>query len=241
MADLAERVVRVRLLLETLEDPYAIVRGSLVPDSGPAASRYVPCGACGGRGERRARGGWVFCLSCDGRGERRRERGEEAWDAYIGLPLAEANELPRQPAVKRQLPEEAYEQTYTWERLRQSYDRHGSYRQIRVQLDWLSLAAPLRHGLVKGVLVNHEPKRLDRRMRAELDLGVVMIARRIPTVRVPPWLIERSRASERRNTIEALAADGFTAGEIARRTGIPKRTVRKKLGEIRLRSAGTAA
>jgi hypothetical protein len=228
MADLAERVVRVRLLLETLNDPYPTPRGALVSDPGPAPSRYVPCETCKRRGELRMRGGWALCLVCDGRGWKRRED-EPAWDAYVELPLVEAAALPREPATKLQLPEQIREETYGWERLRQTYDRHGSYKAIRVQLDWLSLVAPLRFRLVRTVLVDHEPRHLDIGMRVQLDLGVVMIARRIPHVRVPPWLIEESAAARRRDTIEALAADGFTAGQIARRLGVTKETVRRKL------------
>jgi|SRR5262245_2393051 len=238
---LAEKVMRVRLLLETLNEPYPTPRGALATDSGPAPSRYVPCGACGARGERRERGGWVLCLACDGRGERRSERGEEPWDAYIGMSVAQANELPREPPTRLLIPEAIREATYGWERLRHTYDRHGSYQQVRRELDRLALDAPLRFRLVRAVLVDHEPRQLDARMQSEMDLGVATIALRIKSVRVPPWLLERSRAAERRNTIEMLAADGLSAGEIARRTGIPKRTVRKRLARVKLAPTGTTA
>lgn len=228
MADLAERVIRVRLLLETLNDPYPTPRGALDPDSGPAASRYVPCETCRGRGELRERSRWVLCLICDGRGWKRRED-EPEWDAYVELPLVEANALPREPTTRTVLPDAVRDETYGWERLRQTYDRHGSYKQVRVQLDWLSLVRPVRFQLVQAVLVNHEPRLLDVAMQLEMQLGVVMIARRISVVRVPPWLIERSAAAEKRNTIEALAADGFGAGQIARRLGLSKESVRRKL------------
>lgn len=237
VTDLAERVVRVRLLLETLDDPYPTPRGALVSDPGPAPSRYVPCETCKGRGELRHRGGWGLCLICDGRGWKRRESGEPAWDAYVGLPLIEAAALPREAPTRLPLPEEVREASYGWERLRQAYDRQGSYKNLRLQLDWLSLAAPLRFRLVRTVLVEHEPRELAPAMRVELDLGVVMIARRMPTVRVPPWLIERSAAAERRNTVDALAAEGFSAGEIARRLGTSKEAVRRKLKRNAIGSA----
>lgn len=229
MADLPERVMRVRLLLETLNDPYPTPRGALVSDPGPAPSRYVPCETCLRRGEVRTRGGWLLCLVCDGRGWKRRE-GEPAWDAYVELPLVDAAELPREPGTKLSLPDHVHEETYGWERLRRTYDRHGSYKAIRIQLDWLSLAAPLRHRLVRTVIVDHEPRVISARMGTELHLGVLMITRRMPgTVRVPPWLLEKSTAAEKRNTIEALAADGYTAGQIAQRLGVTKESVRRKL------------
>src|SRR5262245_5411810 len=236
MPNLAERVVRVRLLLETLEDPYPTPRGALQTDSGPAPSRYVPCETCQGHGERRERRGWVICLVCDGRGEKRRER-EPAWDAYVGLPLDEANALPRAPTLSSTVPEHVHEQTYMWERLRRTYDRHGSYAQVRTQLDWLSLVAPQRFHLVRVVLVEHQPREIDSTMHREMCFGVVMIARRIPNPRVPPWLIERTAAEEKRDSIAALAADGFTAGQIAKRIGLPKEAVRRKLKGIALASA----
>jgi len=230
MADLAERVARVRLLLETLNDPYPTPRGALEPDSGPAPSRYVPCDGCSGRGERRVAGGWVLCLACDGRGEKRRERGEPPWDAYIGLPLADAAELPREPTPPRIVADQ--EESFGWERLRRTYDRHGSYRALRAQLDWLSLDDPVKYRLVRTVLVEHEPRELDAAMRTQLDLGVLVIARRMRSVRVPPWLIERTAADTQRATIEELARDGMRAGEIAKRLGITKEAAKRKLKRI---------
>lgn len=229
MADLADRVLRVRLLLETLNDPYPTPRGALVPDSGPAPSRYVPCETCLRRGEVRVRSGWLLCLICDGRGWKRRE-GEAEWDAYVELPVIEAAVLPRELGKAAPVPAQVHEETFGWERLRKSYDRQGSYKAARVQLDWLSLEAPLRHRLVRTVVVEHEPRVLTAGMGTELHLGVLMITQRMPhTVRVPPWLLEKSTAAEKRTTIEALAADGFSAGEIARRLGVTKESVRRKL------------
>lgn len=229
--------MRVRLLLETLNDYIPTPRSALETDSGPSPSRYVPCDGCNGRGERRVAGGWVMCLVCDGRGERRREARDEPWDAYIRLPLVDANELPREPPLGSTISDEIREQTYGWERVRRAYERNGSYRQVRVQLDWLSIERPQRFRLVQTVLVDHEPRELDATMKLEMDLGVVMIARRISNPRVPAWLMERSAAAEKRDSIATLAADGFSAGEIAKRIGLPKEAVRRKLKRIGVASA----
>src|SRR5215467_4876054 len=94
MSDLADRVQRVRLLLDTLDDPYPQPSTALRPDSGPAASAYVPCETCRRAGEVRVRGGWQLCLLCDGRGWRRRQAGDPEWDAYVELPVVEAAALP---------------------------------------------------------------------------------------------------------------------------------------------------
>lgn len=223
MSDLAERVQRVRLLLDTLNDPYPTPRGALAPDAGPSPSRYVPCESCRSTGELRVRGGWQLCLLCDGLGWKRRSH-EPPWDAYLELPLDEAAQLP-QAIVSRSPSQEP--DAFTWERLRRRYDRHGSYGELRRQLDRLSLEHLPRYRLVRAVLVDHEPRRLDRRGQLELDLGVVSIAIRMRTVRVPAWLIERTAAEKRTTTIAELVARGLGSGEIAKRLGVPKSTVRK--------------
>jgi len=229
MSDLADRVQRVRLLLDTLDDPYPQPSPALRPESGPAPSAYVPCESCRRAGEVRVRGGWQLCLLCDGRGWRRRESGEEAWDAYLDLPLAEASALPV-PITPRSSPPDHAEESYAWERDRRRYDRHGSYRELRMQLDRLALVAARRYWLVRGVLVEHQPLALAPAHVVQLDLGVIQLALWMPVVKVPGWLIERTRSSDRQLSIAELAASGLTVGEIAKRTGIPKRTVRKRLG-----------
>ena len=223
--EIAERVQRVVLLLQTLNDPYPTPRIALVPDSGPSPSRYVPCETCQRRGEVRARGGWLLCLVCDGRGWKRRER-EPAWDAYLQLPLDEAAQLPRAPGVRRPALDDG---GYVWERLRARYDAHGSYAALRSQLCWLAHTAPHRHALVVAVHVEHDARRLDARARRDLDLGVLAITLRLGRVRVPTWLIEQTSAERRRATLAGLAADGLGAGEIARRLGIPKKVVQRQL------------
>lgn len=238
-ASLAERTQRVRLLLETLNDPYPTPRGALRSDAGPAPSKYVPCQTCRRTGWVKQRRRYVLCLLCDGRGWKRRTAGDIPWDAYLEMPLAEAADLPREatPVSLRRVDEEVaeaegrYERlSYAWERLQAAYERHGSYAEIRRQLVWLEQVEPRRHKLVRAVLVDHEPRRLEARLERELDLGVLQIALRMKSVRVPPWLIERSAAAERRATIADLAAQGLRAGEIARVLGLPKKVVRRRLG-----------
>jgi hypothetical protein len=226
VSDLADRVQRVRLLLDTLNDPYPTPRGALVPDAGPSPSRYVPCESCRSQGEQRVRGGWQLCLLCDGLGWKRREH-EQPWDAYLEMPLADAAALPQTIAARAPLV--VADDAFTWERLRRRYDRHGSYQELRRQLDWLSLDDPPRARLVRIVLVDHEPRQLDRRGQLDLDLGVLAIALRMRTVRVPGWLIERTAADKRVETIEGLAEAGLGPGEIGRRLGMSKHAVQRKL------------
>lgn len=224
--DLADRVQRVRLLLDTLNDPYPSPHTSLEPDSGPAPSRYVPCETCRRRGWIRRRQGETLCLGCDGRGWRRRAHDDVAWDAYLEMPLDEAAELGRESLPAR-LPAEG-EPPYVWERLLHLYERHGSYRELRRRLDALALSHPHRYRLVRAVLVDHEPRRLDERAALELELGVVHLAMRMRAVRVPAWLWERSAAAENRS-IESLAAMGMKPGKIALALGITRERVKRTL------------
>jgi len=224
LLSLSERAQRVCLLLETLNDPYPTPRGSIEPGSGPSPSRYVPCETCRRRGEIRVRQGWALCLLCDGTGWKLREH-EPPWDAYLELPLEEANQLPQAIVPAKGSAEPGWP---LWDPVRVLYDRHGSYRELRRQLDWLSLAHPQRYLLVRRVLVDHEPRRLDRAAGLELRIGVVMLARRMPSVRVPGWLIEKGNA-ERNRTIEGLAAEGLTPGQIARELGLSRDAVKRKL------------
>src|SRR5262249_50959100 len=157
LSGLAEHVSRVRLLLETLNEPYPTPRGALEPDSGPAASRYVPCETCRAAGEVRVRGGWQLCLLCDGQGWRRRQRGEVEYEGYLEMPLAEAVSLPVVSPKRVRVLAEAEPDAYAWERARASYDRHGSYAVVRRGLVWLAVVHPPRHKLVQAVLVDHEP------------------------------------------------------------------------------------
>jgi hypothetical protein len=232
LLSLAERAQRVYLLLDTLNDPYPTPRGSIEPGSGPSPSHYVPCETCRRRGEVRARGGWVICLVCDGTGWKRREH-EPPWDAYMELPLDEANELPRATSPPRLAPID--EEGFAWEVVRRRYDRHGSYRELRRHLDWLSLTHPGRYLLVRRILVDHEPREIDRRTGVELRVGVVLIARRMPIVKVPGWLIERGNADQNR-TVEALADAGMKPGAIARELGLTREVVKRKLRKKRQRS-----
>jgi hypothetical protein len=243
MPDLQDRVARVRLLLETLNDPYPTPQGALRSDSGPAASRYVPCETCRTRGRVRSRSAFILCLICDGVGWRPREPRDVEWDAYVGLPVEEAAQLSVMGLGSRTA-EPEQDPPYFWERLRSSYDRHGSYKEVRLRLDQLSRVQPRRYRLVRAVLVDKEPRRLTEPDEVHLALGVVEIALRMRSVRVPPWIIERSAAAERRSTVEALAADGYSAGEIARRTGLTKEAVRRRMrrsGAIRSGHAGIPA
>lgn len=237
MAELADRVQRVRLLLETLNDPYPTPRSALRSDSGPAASRYVPCETCRRSGWVRRRRGvaTTLCLACDGHGWRRRQRDEPEWDAYLAMPVLEAVTLPVEAASRpRQEPEEGKEPGYGWERLKDAYERRGSYKELRLRLDDLSQSAPRRHRLIRLHLVDQEPVELVLDDAHQIDLGVVTLALKMRSVRVPPWLLEHEQQSTNAH-VRALAAEGMKPGQIAARLGINPEVVKRTLRRTRQR------
>jgi DNA-binding MarR family transcriptional regulator len=226
MYDLVERVQRVRLLLETLNDPYPTVRGALRSDSGPAASRYVPCETCRRTGwVRRRRNLESLCLACDGRGWRRRQVDEAEWDAYLELPVAEAVQLPTETTHRPLVQDDG---GYGWERLQQAYERAGSYGEVRLRLEQLGAHHRRRYRLIRIVLVDGEPLVLARRDETELDLGVLWVTLRMRSIRVPAWLMEHE-ARTANLTVAALAADGYKPSQIAARLGMTKDAVKRTL------------
>jgi hypothetical protein len=232
VSDLADRVTRVRLLLETLNDPYPTPRSALRSDSGPAASRYVPCEDCRRAGwVRKRRGLLVLCLSCDGHGWRRRQRGDGEWDAYVGLPVSEAVTLPVEIVPRPAILDDA-ERGYAWERLKASYERRGSYKEVRFRHGQLASHAPLRHHLIQVILIDQEPYELAPSHKREIDLGVVSIALKMRSVRVPPWLLQHEQETVNA-TVRSLAAQGLKPGQIAGRLGLSpeavKRTLRRQI------------
>jgi hypothetical protein len=227
--NLLDRVERTRLLLTTMNDWLPTPQGALRSDSGPAASRYVPCETCRATGWIRVRRGRLLCLVCDGQGWKRREPGEVEWDAYTGLPVEQAASLPSMAVAPRRQENDAVEEAYAWERARQSQDRHGSYKEVRIRLGQLADVHRRRHRLVVVALVDKEPVSLSPWDDTEVTLGVTWIALRMRSIRVPGWIMERSAAAEKRDSIEGLVQDGYSAGEIARRTGMTKEAVRRRI------------
>lgn len=231
-----QRVEGVRLLLESLNEPYPSLRGALRPDSGPAASRYLPCETCRSTGHIRARGGYVLCLLCDGTGRKRRGKGDPKWDAYLGMRVEEAAQLPQELPSRPRAAEDG--DSYAWERAKRLHDRRGSYPELRRHLEWLRSTEPRRHHLVMVVLVEQLPRVVTPRAQLEVDLGVLTLALRMKVVRVPHWLREPTKRIE---TVATLAASGLQAGEIARHLGMTKKAVRRQLKRVESKEAGVPA
>lgn len=242
MPRLAERVHRVRLLLVTLNDGYPTVRGAIETPSGVVEGRRVPCLDCLRRGWVTTRSGRALCLICDGRGWKLRTD-EEPWDEYVELPTEEAAQLPVMPsappaaAILARLADEQAERegryhslAYGWERAREAADRKGSYGELRRSLERMSSAKPRMHRLVTTQLVNGEQRQLSAGASTSIELGVVWVAldMRGP-IRVPFWVMDRHRAEATLDTVTTLSRDGLSPGQIAARTGMTKKAVKRRL------------
>lgn len=242
MPRLAERVHKVRLLLVTLNDGYPTPQGSLDAPSGVSEGRRVPCDDCKRRGRIRTRQGEVLCLLCDGSGWKRRTV-EDPWDEYVGLPTAEAAQLPVMPsappvdAILARLADEQAERegrlaglAYGWERARAAAERRGSYRELRRSLDRMRDERPGWHRLLVAKLVNDEPRAYTARAATVVELGIVWVAldMRGP-VKVPHWVMERERADRARDSVELLAHDGLSPAQIATRLGMSRKAVKRRL------------
>ena len=251
-----ERIHAVRILLTTLNDylPVPSTSSGLISQSslpGPAPGKRVPCGYCRRTGKVSTRAGRRHCPVCTGSGWRRRRgpsnpshpRYEEPWDEYTAQPVTEQTSqrvssmsareldvqleiLARMAAVRAGVVDH---ERYGWERERILHDRKGSYSELRRALRSLEQRWPaghleLRRRYFLGVTV-----RLSAFEQLLADAGEEWLARTMRgPIRVPPWLAEQS-AKRKARSVKELAAEGMTAGEIARELRVPKGTVQRQL------------
>jgi hypothetical protein len=184
--ELAERIRRVRILLATLDEPYPQPRIAVEPDSGPAASKRVPCTACERRG----------CIVCDQTGWRRRRAGEEEWDEYVDAPISEAIKpigisgvYNREESIRRLGQEIAkleadaaaregrYDhERYGWEKQLAARDRHGSYAELgraleRLRSEWDEFYSALRSCYFVGI-----PVAMSEGRRLRVDCAEALLA-----------------------------------------------------------------
>lgn len=251
-----ERVQAVQILLTSVLDylPTPVTSTGLIARSslpGPAPGKRVPCGHC------RRTGMLVYrnrtqrtCLVCDGTGWRRRRGSrnpshpeyEQPFDEYTGMPIEEEAQHPAamssstRDLVLDQL-DHASElregridgERYGWERERASYDRQGSYRELRRVLALLHVEWPIGYEQIfrfylRGLVF--QPSLFDRQL---CDIAEEWVAREMRwAIRIPPWLQERA-GKDRQVSVADLAKEGLTPGAIARRLRIPKAKVKRML------------
>lgn len=254
-----QRIVAVRILLVSVLDylPSPVTSSGLLSRSslpGPAPGKRVPCTYCRRTGNVRYRNRPSrLCPLCTGTGWRlRRKTDEQPWDEYVGEPVEEAStQHPRsmtKPELHGALERLQFEQDvregrtegerFGWERERASYDRQGSYKELRRAVSRLYVLWPpgylqINRFYFRGL--SFQPSLFDRQT---CDVAEEWLAREMRgPVRVPSWLIERE-ADSRKGTVAELAAAGMTAGQIARRLGIPKAKVRRLLTVLSSQASG---
>jgi hypothetical protein len=245
-----QRIANVRILLSSFFDylPTPVTSSGLIARaslSGPAPGKRVPCGHCRRTGRiRLVRSGTRPCPVCDGAGWRVRRGSrnpshstyEQPWDEYTRQPV-EAEEDQHPHSMTRHQLDRALEQLETyergerfgWERERQVYERRGSYAELALALDRLAEQWPpgylqIKRQYLRGLYF--EPSAMSRLF---CEVAEEWLAREMRgEIRVPVWLQEQVAAS-RELTIQELAEQGMTAGQIARRLRIPKLKVQRTL------------
>jgi len=192
-----------------------------------------------------------ICPVCDGYGWRPR-RGpthlpshpdyEQPWDEYVEAPVADAEQHPH--AMDEHVRERLIEQLdrdrqaregdisterYSWERERQTYDRKGSYPELRRSLDRLFRFWPMGYLQVRRTYLRGLGVELTPSDRLILEAAEEWIAREMRgPIRVPPWLEEHT-GMVRQKSVAELARVGLSAGQIARALRIPKQKVKRLL------------
>lgn len=238
MADEPERLFRTRLLLETLFDylPRA-GRSAIQSLSGPAPSRYVPCGVCHGKGRVLLGQKRRLCQACEGQGWRRRRRGEPTYDDYTGeqvgtedvqAPVRCMTAAELTAAISRIERDQAEREgrvapndELPWVRKQDAQWNNGDYKRLLWALDFLSPEHPVEmralwHYYVLGWDYPSE-------MRDKLiERGLRMLASHMPhEIRVPPWYLPDPQAQKsstwRGRTMQHEKARGIRNDEIRQR------------------------
>lgn len=228
--ELKERAEKVRALLDTLNDylpgPTTIELGAA---PGASASKYHPCTHCKRTG--RIKNG-NLCVVCFGEGWRTRRPSEVEWDRYLEMPVHEAMEYTattNYKTTKRHIPAQSDEESFAWERAKKTYYKHGSYKELESAYWKLHKLYPENAWVIRHKYMRGMPLTTQREIMLE-EMGIIWLAANMRTVRVPPWLMENT---DRKTTIEDLAAQGHGPGYIAKRLKMSKRKVRKILKKIR--------
>jgi hypothetical protein len=253
-----QRVQLVRILLASMLDylPAPLTASGLIARTappGPAPGKRVPCGYCRQTGRVRVIRGSRICPVCEGFGWRTR-RGprdkpthpdyEDPWDEYTEQPVAEAVQHP--PAMSSFLVDrilerlereqavrdgDASSERYGWERERVAYDRKGSYNELRRALKLLHRKWPTGYLQVRRVYLRGLTFEQSESDWFYLQAAEEWLARTMRgPIRVPAWLREQS-AEIRQRSVAELAAEGLTAGQIARILRLPKQKVRRLLSD----------
>lgn len=258
MQDLAERVRCVRLLLATVDEPYPSPRDSIGGlegrVAGPAPGRRVPCGVCAKTGRVMYSDGTSrLCPLCGGTTWRRRRKGEDAYDEYTGEPVGDSDSAPAHKTPFRleddyrklgvqleavdHLLEPGRSPEYAWETVRRTWDRAGSYPELREALAVLAEHWPAGHAVIQSVWLRHVPVRMIGKAHDVEKVGVTWLAIQMQgEIRVPSWLLEDA-LHDRKLTFAEMVRAGHSASEIAKRLQMSKKRVKKMLKGARLRAA----
>lgn len=254
--EMIQRVERVRVLLDTLDDylpgPSTV---HLASPSGIAEGKRVPCDHCRRTGkvtyDVKVAGKPVIlpCAACDGTGWRRRRAGDEAWDEYVEEKLPQHAEDPLPVAVKalrnwttqeleagiargRQMELQRagihYSEKFAWEARREQQEREGSYRELRRLLGQLRRECPELAAALSLSLAGL-PYERTAALQSLQAKALTWLAERMPKrIRVPFEDLERSR-ERKRTAVELWDAGARSLTAIAKASGQARAKVKKAL------------
>jgi hypothetical protein len=245
--DQRERLVCA--LLETLNDPYELPRHEPA-DAGPAPSKRVPCGVCQRTGKliRDHRHGQTItpCGSCGGTGWRRKRKGDQEWDEYLNLPVSTAGAVLKTPQKAFKLDEDIRRLWFELQRLERMdepdsdallralqakdwLERRGSYAELRRALRVLEHRFPCVYGAVWRRYLRNVETEGSKRFLLHVEVGVAFPGPGDEGRGPRPHAWRQAESVRRVRSVEELAAEGLTAGQIARELGMPKRKVQRLL------------
>lgn len=250
------RAAKVKLLLETVDEPYptATISAALLaalPGIGPGSR--VPCSFCLRSGRIVQGDSDRYCPLCMGYGWRRRRAGEDPWDEMTGRPIRDqasaknhshafrladdyrriTSDLARVEVSIAQQQGEMVETPYRWETEVRRYCKAGSYVEMLRALSVMALARPFGHAILRLVYLSNLPGDLIRfPPSAELAARVWLGQEMRGAIRVPSW-VEEPLGVRKRQSVGELAAAGLSATQIARVLGVTKQKARRLINECR--------
>lgn len=140
-------------------------------------------------------------------------------------------------AVSLALGESTSPAEYAWVSVRRTWDRAGSYNELRDALNALQEHWPQGHAVVHAVWLRHVKVRMIGKARDVETVAVTWLAMQMPgMIRVPVWLLT-DEMQARRYSFAQMVQAGYSASEIAQRLQMPRKRVKKMLRDLRASAA----
>lgn len=230
MVSISERArrERIRILLETRNDPYQALRARATPytTAGPAPGRKRKCPACDGKGVTRLR---RKCEICDG-------LQTIAVDSYTGR-VADKDDRKPQPMSPERLDAEIRRlqtpindptESYGWEKAVESRNRQGSYRELEKALEWLRSHDETGWEFITWVYSSGLEVELSSWAKLREDGYIAKLSDHMPRGRVKiPKRLHTDLMDRKRKTVRQMLKLGISKPEIANVVLLSEKTIEK--------------